>query len=150
MLPKLPKAIGFRFRNVLNNIERAQGLITVDREMASFRAITGEEEAATALMMAIQVKRYPGAEKFKARNHVHKAAVLACVIAIGRTLQPLLKEYQITFRAEEGRIDLKIPLQISGWSTAKPTGCNLSNPLECFTPGNAFRVMPYTIMLSTT
>lgn len=110
MTPKLPKAIGMRFHSTFNHIERAKAIFDIDREMASFRAITAEEEAATALMMALQAKEYPNADKFKAWSHPHKAAVLACVMAIAGTLQPVLKEYQVVFRFDKARIDIKIPL----------------------------------------
>lgn len=109
MAQKLPGAIGVRFTSTLEHIDRARTLFPIDREMASFRAITGEEEAATALMMAIQSKRYQGADQFKAWNHQHKAAVIACVMAVSRTLQPLLKEYQLIFDFEKCRIDVKVP-----------------------------------------
>ncbi|MFN2100889.1 hypothetical protein [Altererythrobacter sp. MF3-039] len=110
MIPKLPKAISYRFRNALDHIDRAQALLPIDREMASFRAITGEEESATALMMAIQSKGYPDAGKFNLRNHMHKAAVMACVISMAPKLEPVLKEFQLIFDFEKCRIDLKVPL----------------------------------------
>lgn len=100
-----------------------------DREMASFRAITGEEEAATALMMAVQLKGYPGADRFNPRNHHHKAAVVACVVAIGKTLQPVLAEFQLTFHFEKGRIDMKIPLSTFGVANADGLGLQFVEPL---------------------
>lgn len=129
MTPKLPKAIGVRFKSVFNHIERANAIFDLDREMASFRAITAEEEAATALMIALQNKRYPGAEKFNARNHHHKAAVLACVMAIARKLQPILQTYQATFRFDEARIDVKIPLSNFGVKGGEDLGLQFVEPL---------------------
>ena len=66
MIPMLSKAIGVRFNSVFNHIDRTQALFDKDREMGSFRAITAEEEAATASIMAHETKRYLGGKKFKA------------------------------------------------------------------------------------
>ena len=97
--------------------------------MASFRAITGQEEAATALMMAIQAKRYPGATKFRAWNHHHKAAVLACVVAIVPEIQPIIQEYRLTFDFEKGRIDIMVPLSNFGVRGGEEVGLQFDEPL---------------------
>ena len=112
--PNLPGSVKHRFLNALNHFERAEKIFEVDREMASFRSITGEEEAATALMKAIQLRGYENAKKFKPYNHVHKAGVIACVVAIGLTLQPMLEEFQLTFDFEKKRADVRIPLSNLG------------------------------------
>jgi hypothetical protein len=56
--------------NALDHFERSAKLFEKDREMASFRAITGEEEAATAFMKAIQLRKYPHAEEFKLTREI--------------------------------------------------------------------------------
>lgn len=53
----LPGAIRYRFENTLENADRSFALLSCDREMASFRAITAEEEAATALIKCLQQRR---------------------------------------------------------------------------------------------
>lgn len=63
-------------RNALRNLERAWDLLPVDREMALFRAITAEEEAATAVFHALQRHRYPGADRINWQNHDFKSAVM--------------------------------------------------------------------------
>lgn len=55
---KLPGNIRFRALNALEHFGRAIDLIEIDKAMASFRAITGEEEAASALMLAVALRRY--------------------------------------------------------------------------------------------
>jgi hypothetical protein len=106
----MPKLVKFRLLNSLEHFDRSFQLLDVDREMASFRAITGEEEAATALIKAIQIRGYPHAKKFNSRDHQHKAAVMACVMAIAADVAPILKEFQLTFDFAKRRLDVKIPL----------------------------------------
>lgn len=110
LAPHLPGVVRYRLLNALDHFDRSSRLFEVDREMASFRAITGEEEAATALMKAIQLRRYPHASEFNPRDHQHKFAVMACVRAIGTQVSPVLKEFQLTVDFGERRFDVKVPL----------------------------------------
>lgn len=107
---KLPGVLRYRFESALNHLDRAFALLEIDREMASFRAITAEEEAATALIRCIQLRQYNFANKLNPWDHRHKAAVMACVMAIGSNLQPMLKEFQLIFDFSLPRVDLKVPL----------------------------------------
>ncbi|PLU07434.1 hypothetical protein BMJ29_02810 [Sinorhizobium medicae] len=54
--------------------------------MSFFRAITAEEEAATALILALKQRRYPGSEKLNPWEHLHKAAVSPFLDAVGNVL----------------------------------------------------------------
>ncbi len=58
----------------------------VDLEMAAFRAITAEEEAASALFHSLKRRRYAGAARLSPRNHVHKNAVAPFCTAVSRVL----------------------------------------------------------------
>jgi hypothetical protein len=107
---KLPGSVRNRLLSSLEHFDRAFALFQIDREIASFRAITGEEEAATALMKAIALRRYRHANHFNPHDHQHKAAVIACVRAIGLDIQPILAEFQLVFDFEKRRIDIKVPL----------------------------------------
>jgi hypothetical protein len=106
----MPGAVKLRLLNSLEHFDRSFQLFDLDREMASFRAITGEEEAATALIKAIQIRGYPHAKEFNSRDHQHKTAVMACVMAIATDVTPILKEFQLTFDFAKRRVDVKIPL----------------------------------------
>lgn len=99
--PQLPGVLQYRLQNTLDHFERSFALFDIDREMASFRAITGEEEAATTLMESIHLRKYQFAKQFNRRDHRHKAAVMACVVAIGSSLQPLLKEFKLVFNFQK-------------------------------------------------
>lgn len=78
-----PKHCG---RNAYRCLRRAWTLRTIDPEMSVFRAITAEEEAATALMFALKHRRYPGAEHLFPKRHDHKAAWVPFVEAIGQMM----------------------------------------------------------------
>ncbi len=71
----LPNAVRYRAVNAFQGFERSKVLFPIDREMASFRAITAEEEAAAALFHSLKIRRYPGAELLDPKLHNHKAAV---------------------------------------------------------------------------
>ena len=112
--PHLPRGLQTRFESTFDHFDRSNRLLEIDRGMASFRAITGEEEAATALMRAVQIRNYDGSEKLKASRHHHKAAIVATITAIRNTVYPILAEFQLLFDFAKGRIDPKIPLTTFG------------------------------------
>lgn len=64
------------------HLSLAHRLKDIDPAMALFRAITAEEEAATALLRALQVRRYADAGKLLPRDHLQKAAVYPYLRAI--------------------------------------------------------------------
>lgn len=74
------------FRSAFRHVRLAWRLHPVDSEMSMFRAITGEEEAASGLMLALVQQRYPGAKKLKPRDHTHKAAVTPFLDAVRNLL----------------------------------------------------------------
>lgn len=85
-LDKLPKPVRFRAVNAMTGFEKALALIDIDREMASFRAITAQEEAAAALFVALQLRSYPGSERLNLGSHMHKAALWPVIDAARMSL----------------------------------------------------------------
>lgn len=73
-------------RNAIRHIKKAWVLREIDREIAVFRAITAEEEAATAIFHSLKRHKYAGAEQLNPYNHVHKAALYPFFMAIGSVL----------------------------------------------------------------
>ncbi len=108
------------FRSALRHLELAEKLTVVDPAMAIFRGITAEEEAASGLMFALRDLKYPGAEKFKPHNHVHKHALFPFLkivgLFFGQVLKDKLKEYRLHIKDEDGkqRLMLAFPLKIAG------------------------------------
>jgi hypothetical protein len=74
-------------RSAFEHLRKSWTLHPIDSEMSLFRAITGEEEAATALILALRQQNYPGAQRLNPRDHRHKIAVWPLILAIGRGLE---------------------------------------------------------------
>ena len=70
------------FRSAINHLDRAYKISTIDPEMAIFRAITAEEEAASGLMQSLIQLRYPKHESLRPRDHVQKHAVVPFIQAV--------------------------------------------------------------------
>lgn len=79
---KLTGRIRHCAHSAFDHLRRAWTLHGVDDPMSAFRAITAEEEAATALILALQRRRYPGADKLSPWNHVHKSSFWPLIAAI--------------------------------------------------------------------
>ena len=58
--------------------------------MAAFRSITAEEEAASALMLALQHLNYPNSDLLRSNNHWHKNAIFPFLQIIGSFLAETL------------------------------------------------------------
>lgn len=84
-LAKLPSAVRFRGENALDGFAKAKTLLSIDREMASFRAITAVEEAASALIRSLQIREYPGSDVIDLKRHSHKMAVPFFLAAVQQT-----------------------------------------------------------------
>lgn len=73
-------------RNAFQHLRKAWRLYGLDNEMSLLRAITAEEEAATALILALKARQYPGADRLDHRRHDHKAGVAPFLHAVGPVL----------------------------------------------------------------
>lgn len=112
---KLPSEVRLRAQNAYNGFDRAKLLFSIDREMASFRAITAEEEAAAALFRSLQLKGYPGSELLNLGNHQHKAALGPFLAAVSQSMAatpPL--QIQLTIDFSLPSVDVHLPLHKNG------------------------------------
>ena len=73
-------------RSAINHLRKAWLLHPVDSEMSAFRAITAEEEAATAVIRALRERRYPNSEKLSDRSHPQKSAIWPFIVAISNVM----------------------------------------------------------------
>lgn len=71
-------------RNAIVHLRKAYKLVGVDNEMAAFRAITAEEEAATAVYLAARFRHYPDSEKIQFRNHAHKVSLFYFISSVAK------------------------------------------------------------------
>lgn len=126
----MPKSVATRMESALSYFDKADNLLATDREMASFRAICGEEEAASAVILALQHRKYDGASRLNPRNHIHKWAVGACMMALADPLRPFLTEFQLGFDFTRGRITAKIPLKNFGVAGGEAYAIEPVEPLD--------------------
>lgn len=78
-------------RSAIRHIRKAWLIRELDREMSVLHAITGEEEAATAIFYALKRLKYPGANHLNPHSHVHKNAVYPFFLAVGGILHLLIE-----------------------------------------------------------
>lgn len=99
-------------RNALNYLRKAWRLHLVDAEMSLFCAITAEEEAATAVIRALQHQGYPLSERLSDRKHPHKASLWPFITAIAEKMtEKNIPMPSIGLRVEgEPRIELSVDL----------------------------------------
>ncbi|WP_375428959.1 hypothetical protein [uncultured Sphingomonas sp.] len=116
LLPKavrrLSPEVRYRAENALDGFARAKVLLSIDREIASFRAITAAEEAASALIRSLQLREYPGAHLVDLRRHPHKAAVPFFLNAVRHEIAGD-KEINlvVTLSADPPNLTVALPLQ---------------------------------------
>lgn len=113
---KLPGKVRYRLLNACDGVERAEKLLEMDKEIASFRAITAQEEAASAVFNSLKIKKYPRAEELNLYSHPHKAAFWFIVDALhhslGQGLQGL--NFNFTIDATKPELSLSIPAKQLG------------------------------------
>jgi hypothetical protein len=70
------------------HLEKAWHLSDIDKEMSLFRAITAEEEMATAIFIALRNLGYRNAKRLNRKNHIHKQGLYPFCSAIWSFLDP--------------------------------------------------------------
>ena len=110
--------------NAVRHLNRAWKLRHIDDEMALFRSITAQEEAASAIFLSLKRLRYPNAGKLNHRNHVDKNALFPFLNAVSLVFarqREHLPKTKITFNTQSPprlRISIQVP-QI-GWVQPEP------------------------------
>lgn len=103
--------------NAVRGLRRAWLIAEIDPEMAYFRAITAEEEAATALIKALVIRKYPGARSLNPRRHADKIGWIALIETLGRMFsesglpQPMV---HLQKDVRPPRIDVHLPSEGMG------------------------------------
>ena len=99
-------------RSSFNHLRKAWALHPVDAEMSAFRAITAEEEAASAVIRALRHQGYPNAEALNDRNHTHKSALWPFITAVNdKMVEKRIAAPTLSLRLEgDPRIELSVDL----------------------------------------
>ena len=79
--------------HAFHHLEKAEEIAEIDPEMAAFRAITAEEEAATALFFSLREKRYEGAKKIQYRSHLYKLGAHRFLVEVAKFLASMDEQY---------------------------------------------------------
>jgi hypothetical protein len=109
-------------RNAVHHLERAFTLKSIDPEMAVFRAITAEEEAATAIFIALKEQGYQNADKIRFRSHSFKQALEPFIQAISKFASkwasepgfPFGSEYSLIMKEQHGERKLSLSFHFQG------------------------------------
>jgi hypothetical protein len=120
-------------RSAFHHLRRSWLLYGKDNEMCAFRAITAEEEAATALIFALKQRNYDGALLLNHRNHVHKSAFTPFL----RAVEPVLSQMEfaapkirIAAHAKPPRIDVILDANAAGFKFDEPQEITIDEPLN--------------------
>lgn len=110
-------------RNAFSHLRCAWTIREIDPEMSAFRAITAEEEAASALLLSIQQKKYPGSDRLNHRDHVQKIALTPFFKAVSKTLERI-DFAKLTIRLNESAtpptVNILIDMNSVGLKTREP------------------------------
>lgn len=129
---RLVPRVKHRARSAFEHLRKAWRLRGLDNEMAIFRAITAEEEAATALILALQIQCYPGADQLRPWNHVHKSAFWPLILAVNNFLsrssmpQPIVS----LSKGDEAWVKIRIDITALTGGTGEPVWAEPDQPLN--------------------
>ncbi|WP_148561938.1 hypothetical protein [Pseudomonas syringae] len=82
MLEKCEGRVKSAGLNALNHIGKARQIAELDPQMACFRAICAEEEAATSLLASLKDQKYPLSEQTNWQSHDNEAGVIVLIKAV--------------------------------------------------------------------
>lgn len=114
-------------KSAISHLRRAERLLGIDNEMACFRAITAQEEAASALINSLQARGYFNAARLHPKDHLHKLGIAPVIDACSGHLCEILSDtlfesYSVGPAQAQKRRALEIALKLKGidlW--VKPT-----------------------------
>ena len=89
----------------------------VDRGMSAFRAVTGEEESATAIIHALQRRKYSGSKLLNSHDHQTKSAVIPFLDALAAAVseaEPLIRQPAIEVDTKQSPKRLRIRVTVRG------------------------------------
>jgi hypothetical protein len=141
-------------RNSINHIKKANIIADIDKEMSAFRAITAEEEGASAIFYALRRRKYEYAEKLKPRDHRQKNAFAFLLGAVFKEFNETLGlkfRYKIDTTTEHYKLKLILNFESNGLNiqneppldvSVKINGVphNFSEPLQRIAESNKSKV----------
>lgn len=120
LIEKQPAPVRHSARMAVHHLKKAWRIKEIDPEMAYFRALTAEEEAATAVFRSMKRLKYKGAEQLKDRNHAHKNALVPFAYAVGKVLQLTVEhgfDPKLVIKEEgpeAGKLQVRLTVHVNG------------------------------------
>lgn len=120
-------------RSAFRHLRGAWALFELDNEMSALRAITAEEEAASALILSLQQKRYPGSGLINHRDHLHKTALTPFLNAVRKVLSVTdFAKPTLTLKPKEAppRVEVSFDIRNMGADISEPLFVQPDEPLN--------------------
>ncbi len=77
-------------KNAILHLEKAWKIRDIDTEMALFRAITAEEEAASAVFYCLKNNRYKNSDKIKFKEHAYKLGLHPFLVGVKNSISEFI------------------------------------------------------------
>lgn len=111
-------------RHAIRHLMLAWRIRAIDPEMAVFRAITAEEEAATALFLVLQEHGYRGVGRKHYRNHEYKQGLWFFMSGVAELYEELTSKPELRTRhwelGDKHRLSLELRFPNSEWIEVRP------------------------------
>lgn len=88
-------------QNAVGHLRKAWQVRHIDSQMAAFRAITAEEEAATAIIRLLQERSYAGAGSTDPHIHTVKQALFPLLLETSHVLKPFTEIIKVSVLVEQ-------------------------------------------------
>lgn len=133
LIPFMPTPPRWPAFNSVRHLNTAWKIRELDPQMAIFRSLTAEEEAATGLFLSLKRRGYEGANKLNQRNHIHKNAVIPLFDAITRVLAKVgsqMPPSQLYLDSKENPVQLRSRFEHKHPQTGKTVWAAPQPPLH--------------------
>lgn len=98
-------------RSAFRHMRRAWEIKDIAPELAAFSMITAEEEAATAIILCLKSRGYPGADKLNHQSHPHKLSITPFLLSAAEIFE-LLDYAMPEIKISEGKDTYKVILRV--------------------------------------
>lgn len=123
ILAHVPPPVRHAARSAVHSLGLSEALVGVDENMAAFRSITAEEEAATSLFLSLKRRGYKGADRLRHRDHRFKNAVAPFLAGVRTALAKAeqLGTLVVDLRIPTAQNQVDLPT-IAIWTPKVPIG----------------------------
>ena len=117
-LQKSSGRIRYAAENALDHLVKAMKIAEIDPEMAAFRALTAEEEAATSLFFALKKINYENSNLIKFKEHKFKFALYPFLVAVHHRIDEFLPKgfpaFKLIWEDLSGEKKIRLEINLPG------------------------------------